>query len=316
MGNEKISTKYKILEILRNSESVVSGEELALQSGVSRVSIWKAVQSLQNVGYAISSSKTGYKLDKDIDDSLFPWEFGNDEEYFLHFNQVNSTMVEAHKIAESESSNSEIKIITSDEQTEGKGHGDHSWITTKGSLACTIINREPCLISQTQRITMAAQIALARSLSSLTDRKFYVRWPNDVWTKQGKVAGVLDEVLSFGGSTKWINIGVGVNLYKSPYLNSTDYVFSKGEVRSRKEILLSFVNEFKMQKEKAYKDSSELCDEWNNLCFDKNKTVRISDSKKDYIFKEINGYGWAKLVSEKGKEKLVVPPGKCSFIKQ
>ncbi len=55
MVNKNTSTKYKILQSLRQSNSAVSGEKLAQENGISRTSVWKAVQSLQEAGYLIQN---------------------------------------------------------------------------------------------------------------------------------------------------------------------------------------------------------------------------------------------------------------------
>ena len=100
MGNKNLSTKYIILKILREANAPVSGEEAAKLADISRVSVWKAIQSLQASGYGISSTRAGYFLEKDLKDSLFPWEFGAEEELFFHFPETESTMTEARKIAQ------------------------------------------------------------------------------------------------------------------------------------------------------------------------------------------------------------------------
>lgn len=314
MGNKPTSTKYKILEILRASKTKISGEKIAKQAGISRVSVWKAIQSLQEAGYEIISAKQGYFLQKDLDDSLFPWEFGTEENLFCHFPQTKSTMIEAKKIAE-ESTKNDTRIITSDIQTDGKGHDNHKWITTDGSLAYTIITNNKITISESHRITMVAQIALANILSKIENRKFYVRWPNDIWTEQGKVAGILDELSASGSFCKWINLGIGINLKNKPNLSFTDCVFKNNQTKSRKEILTLFLQEFKKQEKIINDKSSELSDEWNKLCFDLNKEVKLSTNKQNFIFKSINGFGWANILEPTTNEKLVIPPGKASFIK-
>ena len=96
MGN-KSSTKRSVLEILRNNTKPVSGEEIANKIGLSRVSVWKAVNALENAGYKIDSTKNGYILSKDIKDSLFPWELACDENFSVHFKETTSTMEEAKK---------------------------------------------------------------------------------------------------------------------------------------------------------------------------------------------------------------------------
>lgn len=304
MVNKAFSTKNKILEILRNSNEPVSGQEIALATGTSRVNIWKSIQSLENSGYEIESTHSGYKLIKDLSDSIYPWEFGKQENSFFHFKSVDSTMNEAKKIAETSDSDSKIKIITADFQTEGKGHTGHKWDTTKGSLACTFITRPKISVSYCHRIVMAAQIALAESLSSVSDKDFFVRWPNDIWTEKGKVAGILDDVSSTGSITNWINIGIGVNLCEKPDLSKTDIA---GKEITRKKILSVFTDRFESECKRAERKDDELCAKWNSLNFDKCRNVVPKGSSINYEFDSINSFGFAVLKNQDGKIKTLVP---------
>lgn len=45
--------KDKILEILRESNDFVSGQELCRKLGVSRTAVWKNINSLKQAGYVI-----------------------------------------------------------------------------------------------------------------------------------------------------------------------------------------------------------------------------------------------------------------------
>ncbi|MBP5358754.1 MAG: helix-turn-helix domain-containing protein [Treponema sp.] len=64
MVNENNSTKEKVLNVLKRNDGPVSGSDLSLLLKVSRTSVWKAVQSLQNSGYKIIAEKkaTGLKI--------------------------------------------------------------------------------------------------------------------------------------------------------------------------------------------------------------------------------------------------------------
>ena len=62
LGNENASTKARLLEILRQTDKRVSGEELSSALEISRTSVWKAVQGLQKAGYQIDAQKSGYLL--------------------------------------------------------------------------------------------------------------------------------------------------------------------------------------------------------------------------------------------------------------
>ena len=140
---------------------------------------------LEDFGYEVKLTRAGYFLEKDLKDSLFPWEFGAEEELFFHFPETESTMTEARKIAQENSFSKKMEIITADKQTKGQGHSSHKWTTTKDSLACTLITRSGIAVSYSHRATMAAQIAIVKTLTEMTGRKFYARWPNDIWSENG-----------------------------------------------------------------------------------------------------------------------------------
>lgn len=358
MVNEETSTKYKVIQILRNNAEPVSGEAIAEQVAVSRVAVWKAVQALQSAGYGITSTKNGYQLTKDVRDSLYPWEFGKEESLFVHFAETESTMIEARRIAEAEEADGTQKtqIITADHQTKGKGQSNHSWTTTEGSLAYTIVTHNHIPTAESHRVTMAAQVALAQVLTQSAGRPFYVRWPNDVWSAEGKVAGILDELSATGNICRWVNIGIGVNVSSHPPIPLSDCVLSgeqstslqssksgavlenntgadcKNNYLTRKELLSLFWNEFQKQQALVLSDSNELTEQWNTLCCDVGKKVKVrgdyccnsngaargNSQKQDgeFIFKKINGWGWAVFTECGSRKEILLPPGTISFVKQ
>lgn len=311
MVNQNKSTKHLILQILRESNQCVSGEVLAQQTSVSRVAVWKAIQALQASGYGIESTKNGYILQNDLKDGLFPWEFDKNEEIFAHFAQTASTMTEAKKIAES-TTDSAVKIITADRQTQGQGHANHKWTTTDGSLAATIITKNSILQAESNRLLMAAQIALVKVLNNLTGRQFFVRWPNDIWSEKGKVAGILDEVSAKGGICQWVNLGIGLNLLNKPELKETDVVCTGLQI-SRKEILNLFWEEYKIQEKTALDANSDLVNQWNALCCDFGHSVQTTQNRKKAVFGGVNAYGWGIFNFEDSQQTL--PPALISYAK-
>lgn len=322
MVNEKSSTKYSVLEILREEEEPVSGEEIAAQTGVSRVSVWKAIQSLQSAGYGISSSKKGYFLAKDIRDSLFPWEFGAEEQLVEHFLQTESTMIEARRIAEC--SDRTVRIITADSQTNGYGKNNAPWTTTKGSLAFTIITRSQIPVAESHRIMMAAQIAWAEVLSDSTERRFFVRWPNDIWTELGKTGGILDEISASGSLCRWLNLGIGINITQKPELSSAlcDCAFPGGTHFTRRELLSSFLRTFSKYEHLATEEPETLSKRWNSLCCDIGRTVQTTDADglpvgRKAVFKGVDASGFVLLSYRRAgrNRKRLYPPGAISFIK-
>jgi BirA family biotin operon repressor/biotin-[acetyl-CoA-carboxylase] ligase len=316
MVNEKESLKHKVLTILRESPDGVSGVELSEESGRSRVAAWKAVQGLQEAGYGIEVSRKGYRLVNDLADSIYPWEFGSDEAMFTHFTSTVSTMAEARRMAESgKTQPGETHIITADMQTHGVGQLGRSWTTTRGSLAFTIITKNNLPLACHSRMTMAAQVALTKVLRRITGRPFYIRWPNDIWSEDGKVVGILEELSASGNICSWINLGIGINITHRPHLKGTDSIFHRETPITRKEILTQFWEEFKVQEKLACEESPWLANEWNRLCLDTGHRMRLSGSGKTVIFRGIDNFGSALLHTPGTKGEKLLLPGTGSFIK-
>lgn len=313
MVNERKSTKQIILEVLRASAEPVSGEMLAGESGVSRTAVWKSIQSLQKSGYGIIVDRSGYALKHDLSNSLCPWEFGKEEKSFIHFDATDSTMNEARKIA-MEQVDSEIRCVTTDMQTNGRGHQNHKWQTTQESLAFTLICRDRILGAEENRLVMSALVSACNVLNRISDKKFFLRWPNDIWTPDGKVAGILDEYNCVGGECSWVNLGIGINFVKKPALRKTDSVFGSDAKISRKEFVSLFMNEFDECRKESLALDSSLCNQWNSLCMDYGKVVQCKEAG-DYVFEGINSYGWAVLRKTSDGSCRIAPPGKLSFVK-
>ena len=316
MVNEKESLKHKVLTILRESPDGVSGVELSKATGRSRVAAWKAVQGLQEAGYGIEVSRKGYRLASDLPDSIYPWEFGADEAMFTHFASTGSTMAEARRMAESgKAQPGETHIVTADIQTHGVGQLGRSWTTTRGSLAFTIITKNNLPLACHSRMTMAAQVALTKVLRRITGRPFYIRWPNDIWSEDGKVVGILEELAASGNICSWINLGIGINITHRPRLKGTDSIFHRETSITRKEILTQFWEEFKVQERLACQESPWLADEWNRLCLDTGHRVRLTGSGKTVIFRGIDHFGSALIYTPGTKGEKLLLPGTGSFIK-
>ncbi len=316
-GNEKLSTKALVLRALRQSQKAVSGEELAAALGISRTSIWKAVQALQNSGYKIESQKNGYLLaDKNLD-SIYPFEFESDENLHAHFQKVGSTMTEARKIALQalEENNFQEKLVSADEQSAGRGRGSHGWKTTGGSLAFTLVTFPKILAHDSGRLLMAAQIAMVWALEKKAGRKFYARWPNDIWSERGKVGGILDEALFSGGLCSYVNLGVGANISQCPKISGVDKAFEKNLPGARKESLAAFVEEFSKAKKIALSNTRDLQKIWNKMNFDNQKKVRVA-GMEEFIFEGIDSKGWALMRSANGGEKKKFSPGSISYEKR
>ncbi|MCQ2584644.1 MAG: HTH domain-containing protein [Treponema sp.] len=324
MGNEKPSTKNQVLKILRDMAkkepgTAVSGEDLAEITGFSRVSVWKAVQALQNSGYQIESGKTGYRLVHEREDSVMPFEFGENEAQVVFVEETASTMDEGRKIAFERMMNPEASedtgkegsygrraaalgrkpvIVICDRQTDGKDRKGNKWNAKEGSLAFTLVTEVSLPSSKASRMVLAAQVTAANTLKALTGKSFHLKWPNEIWDEKEKVGGVLDEVFVSGNRTKWINLGIGINLTG---------------IFSRKDFLKTFMTMYKEIENKVIKYPEILVAEWNYYCSDINKTVRNSSDgfQGTFIGADDGGFG---LIKNSGGDVMRLTPGESYLL--
>ena len=181
MVNVNLSTKSKILKILRAEEKPVKGELLAAECGISRVAVWKAVQALEQAGYGIGSSRSGYELTKDLEDSLYPWEFEKDEANHYHFAKTESTMIQAKNAVE-DCADGEMKIITADMQnTNGQPQKEALHLqllqgNTFPSWKATVLSWQPRLplqkhlkITAEKKSTCAGPMTYGRKMGRLAE---------------------------------------------------------------------------------------------------------------------------------------------------
>ena len=127
--------------------------------------------------------------------------------------EVGSTNTHAlDVVARSDGSASDGHVIFAEYQTAGRGRLGRSWHSPRGaSLTFTTLLWEPSAALPTARIIMAAAVAVARGIESSTDIDPLIRWPNDIYVKDRKLAGILVEARANGPGPLPVAIGIGVN---------------------------------------------------------------------------------------------------------
>lgn len=236
--------KGRILRLLQEKKGVVSGEKLSSRLGVSRVTIWKHINKLQEFGYDISATSNGYQLAGSFD-ALFPWEFPEREAKIHYFPEVSSTMDIARNLARKGSP--DFTVVIAGCQTKGRGRLKRMWHSSIGGLYFTIILRPQISPVLSPRINFAASLALVKVLRKLYGFNAMVKWPNDILANEKKVSGMLSELEAEGDTVSFINLGMGINVNNDPGKKEPGATSIKnitGKQASRKKLLAEFLNEF------------------------------------------------------------------------
>jgi len=214
-----MSTIDDVLAVLTQADAPVSGERLARKLGVSRNSVWKAIEQLRREGYAIeAATNRGYSLIEAPDrisvagirQWLVPGGIGGRME--LH-RTLDSTNTRAKAIAATGAPHGYLVIAES--QTGGKGRMGRAFFSPEHSgVYITYILRPDMLAEQAVMITSMAAVAVARAIETVADVQVGIKWVNDLYINGRKVCGILCEA-SMGfesGQLEYAVLGIGVNV--------------------------------------------------------------------------------------------------------
>jgi len=207
----------QIIDILRNSQSFVSGEEMCKKLKISRAGIWKNIQELRKIGYKIDATPhLGYQL-KSSPDKLFPYEIHANLKTKIigkkihHHDVLPSTMNEAYRLALEEEA--EGSVVCAEGQSKGKGRLGRTWLSPKGKgVYLSMILRPRLSPTDGAKLTLLSAVAVCEAIKNVTNIQASIKWPNDVLVDNKKVAGILTEMSSELDSIRFVIIGVGINV--------------------------------------------------------------------------------------------------------
>ena len=214
-----MSTIDDVLAVLMQADAPVSGERLARKLGVSRNSVWKAIEQLRRQGYTIeAATNRGYRLTdapdrisvSGIRSWLRPGEIGGRME--LH-QTLDSTNTRAKAIAANGAPHGYLVIAES--QTGGKGRMGRAFFSPEHSgVYITYVLRPNLLAEKAVMITSMAAVAVARAIETVADVKVDIKWVNDLYINARKVCGILCEAsMDFeSGQLEYAVLGIGVNV--------------------------------------------------------------------------------------------------------
>jgi len=144
--------------------------------------------------------------------TITPWlataRFGRRLYYYPETGSTNDVALELARGGESEGT-----VVFTDYQRGGRGRRDHTWSSAPGrDLLFSVILRPGGASSSVLPVTLALSLATSVLLTRATGAGVGVKWPNDVVTEAGKVAGILAEASHAGGQASFVVVGVGVNV--------------------------------------------------------------------------------------------------------
>ncbi|HET6169237.1 MAG TPA: biotin--[acetyl-CoA-carboxylase] ligase, partial [Terracidiphilus sp.] len=136
-------------------------------------------------------------------------------------------------------------VFFADEQTAGRGRGDHAWHSASGQgLYLSALMRLPLPSSRMPLLPLAAGLAAADAVRTATGLTVDLRWPNDLLIGPRKTGGILVESQSDRGQVSFAVVGIGINVHQQNFAldlatPATSLDLESGRWTDRQELLLA-----------------------------------------------------------------------------
>ncbi|HFI0248320.1 TPA: bifunctional biotin--[acetyl-CoA-carboxylase] ligase/biotin operon repressor BirA [Streptococcus suis] len=209
-----MKTYQKIYLLLKEKEDYISGEDLAQELGISRTSIWKAIRQLETHGLTIEAARNrGYKLAEG--DLLLPDLISQDLQLPVHLNaDSDSTQLDAKQGIEAGHTSPALYLAPYQNKAKGR-FGRPFYASKSGGIYMSLRLSPHVPFLEFKPYTILTAAAVVKAIQSLCDLDIQIKWVNDIYLGQKKVAGILTEAISSMENQRVTDviIGVGINVH-------------------------------------------------------------------------------------------------------
>ncbi|MBN2637779.1 MAG: biotin--[acetyl-CoA-carboxylase] ligase [Bacteroidales bacterium] len=231
-----------------------------------------------------------------------------------HFDSLKSTNEVAVKLI-TEGTAVEGTIISTTKQTQGKGQSNNSWESEKGKNLTLSLILEPAFLEPSRQffLTQFISLALVDTVKKyLPKSPIRIKWPNDLYCGDKKMAGVLIQNFLKGNSIEFSVIGIGLNVNQTKFLSDAPNPVSMADITTNEfdlEIiqtdLLNAVNYY-YEEIKNEKGRTNVLTLYMNHLYRYQITSTYQDEQGIFTgrIKEVNSYGQLIIEDLTGKNRI------------
>ncbi len=104
-------------------------------------------------------------------------------------------------------------LVVANRQTLGRGRSGHSFYSPENTgIYMSYYYTPENGLTDAEIITTRAAIAVVRALEALYHERFMIKWVNDIYYNDHKIAGILTEAVTTGINVGTVVVGIGINV--------------------------------------------------------------------------------------------------------
>lgn len=202
--------KLKLLSKLSDG-SFHSGESLGEDLGMSRAAISKHIKGIQEWGVDIFRVQgKGYQLSQPLimlDETLIQSKVSNPVELHPVIGSTNQYLIDNTANLQSGT------VCIAEYQESGRGRRGRHWVSPFGAnLYLSMYWRLDAGMAAAMGLSLVVGVAMVEALENMGLEGVKLKWPNDLYYQDRKLAGILVEMSGQAGGAAHLVIGMGMNL--------------------------------------------------------------------------------------------------------
>jgi BirA family biotin operon repressor/biotin-[acetyl-CoA-carboxylase] ligase len=303
--------KLKIIRALSSGE-FVSGEALGASLGISRAAVGKQIQGISEWGVDIYRVQgKGYKLSKPVqllDLPSIEALTNKSVELIPVIDSTNQYLLDRTDMLASGS------VCIAEYQSQGRGRRGRQWVSPFGAnLYLSMYWRLEAGMAASMGLSLVVGVAIVEALESIGIKGIKLKWPNDLYYQDKKLAGILVEMNGQAGGAANLVIGMGMNIDMQESIDGIDQPWTSlsqviSELPDRNLLAATLINTWEKALNKyEYEGMKGFQDRWNRLDNFLNRPAKLVMGAREIVgeVRGINEQGAILIETENGVESFI-----------
>ena len=182
-------------------------------------------------------------------------------------------------------------VIIAEEQTSGRGRMGRKWLSPPSSnLLFSLLLRPDLYTEKVFTLTMLLALSTVEAVETQTGVNAMIKWPNDIYVQDRKLAGILTEFSVTGNRLSHVILGIGINVNWDPeeatgshmLYPATSLMREAGHTVSREFLLINILSAYETHYMDVSRNGPARVQElWNkrSMLTGRNVSVEISNNE-------------------------------------
>lgn len=163
--------------------------------------------------------------------------------HLIHLTETNSTNLDLYQRLQQRPTLPEGTVVYTDTQTAGRGQRGNSWESEPNRNLTFSILLKPKHIDVSRQFIISEIVSVG--ILNILERfapGFSIKWPNDIYWNNKKIAGILIENDLMGHHIEHSIIGIGININQEYFLSSAPNPVSLKQITGKESVLSTLLS--------------------------------------------------------------------------